>query len=85
MVAFGFSGMVISSDLGGPIVGLILLVFSASIALLVLMMDSAQGYPLRSIVGVVLFCALGFAIGWVPFHYARRAIIPAGQFLAGPR
>ena len=82
---FAVSGVFLSSGFGGHIIHATLLFTSAGIALLVMMIDSSRGYAVRSVVGVVLFCALGFAIGWGPFQYVERARVPAAVVGGGTR
>lgn len=77
MALFGVSGVFMSSGLGGPAVSLVLLSISVGIALLVVIIDGSRGHIGRNIVGVVLFCALGFAVGWGPSQYAQGARMPA--------
>ena len=59
--------------LGGPGVSNILLFGGAAAALLVIILDGIRGAMLKSIVGVVLFSALGFGLGWGVYQYLLRA------------
>ncbi len=54
-------------------------------ALSVIVLNSIWGDGLPSLIGVALFCVLGFAVGWSVHHYLLQAVLPAVQLGAGTR
>ncbi len=60
------------------------LVLGITAAMSVIVLDSGWAGALTSIIGVELFCALGFAVGWLTYH-ALQPVIPAGLFGGGTR
>ncbi|HSH80285.1 MAG TPA: hypothetical protein VLA19_17295 [Herpetosiphonaceae bacterium] len=64
VVLFGCYGVFVSAGLGRAGWSPMFLVLGITAALAVLLMDSIWGDGLPSLIGVVHFCALGFAFGW---------------------
>ncbi len=82
---FFFYGVFVRIGLGRVGWSSVFLVLGVTAALAVLLMDSIWGDGLPSLIGVVAFCALGFAAGWGGFHLLLWTGLPAALFGDGAR
>lgn len=71
-------GVFVSSGFGWVGWSQLFLLLGVLAALSVIVLDSIWGDGRPTVIGVVLFCAVGFAIGWALHHYLLQAVIPAG-------